>query len=200
MMNQTVPVEQHCHTHPFKRICWTAIFVGALVGLGLGFLLHLFGIAIGLSAVTMNKEGGAALAMGGALGILISVIVAMFLSGYAAGYLGRPLCPKRNLGILYGFTTWSVSLLLAAALMSHMSQYASNYSQNFLGTTANQKMGKNTEVIVAENKGATEALVITTASQLSSAACILFGLFFIGAISSCVGACCAMKCKKTDEI
>jgi len=36
----------HDCTHTYKRISWTAIFIGALVGLGLGFLLNLFGFKL----------------------------------------------------------------------------------------------------------------------------------------------------------
>jgi uncharacterized membrane-anchored protein YitT (DUF2179 family) len=32
--------------HLIHRICWSAIFAGAFVGLGLGFLLQLYGVPI----------------------------------------------------------------------------------------------------------------------------------------------------------
>ena len=120
MMSETVVIREPLCSD--QRMSWTAIFVGALVGAGLGFLLNLFGIAIGLSILT-QKDGAAALAVGGLLGFLIAVITSMVVAGYTAGYLGRTYCPKRNLGVLYGFTTWGVALILTAAVASHINHY-----------------------------------------------------------------------------
>jgi hypothetical protein len=206
MINETVAIhEAHCTIHAFKRISWTAIFVGALVGVGLGFLLNLFGIAIGLSVVTMNKEGAAALAIGGLIGALIAVIASMVVAGYAAGYLGRQHCPKRNLGIIYGFITWSLALLLSAAVMTQVSQYVSSYAHMLAGPTVmispNASGGS---VLTVEtprssvNKNQHVASAVAVPGSLAYGAFILFALFFIGAVSTCVGACWGMTCQKED--
>ena len=71
------------HSCLYKRMSWTAIFVGALIGTGLGFLLHLFGIAIGLSAFSLTPDGATAVAIGGIVGMLIGVIASMLAAGYA---------------------------------------------------------------------------------------------------------------------
>jgi hypothetical protein len=189
--------EEHCSVFPFKRISWTAIFVGALVGLGLTFLLTLFGVAIGLSAITVNKSGASAIAIGGLSGIAIAIVASMITAGYASGYLGRIYAPKRNLGILYGFTTWSVSLLLCTAVWSHIGQYAATYSQSVIGSTVVIENVGNT----AANKDNSERK--TTKTEVSSAniACgayIIFGLFFLGAFCTCFGACCGMRCGRDD--
>ncbi|MBA2650910.1 MAG: hypothetical protein H0U73_01370, partial [Tatlockia sp.] len=44
-------------SYTWPKISWSAIFSGALIGLGLGFLLQLFGIAIGLSAYHSTSAG-----------------------------------------------------------------------------------------------------------------------------------------------
>jgi len=62
-----------CPPHVYKRISWTAIFVGAIVAVGLSFLLNLFGIAIGLSAFTLSTDGASVLAVGGLVGMIIGV-------------------------------------------------------------------------------------------------------------------------------
>ena len=54
----------------------------------------------------------------------------MSVAGYTAGYLGRHSCSGCNLGILYGFTTWSVALLLTAIVTSHVGNYVSSYSNH----------------------------------------------------------------------
>src|SRR5436305_611289 len=101
MINKDANIQDTHGGTLFKSICWTAIFVGALVAVGLGFLLNLFSMAIGLSAVS-NSNGTMAVAIGGFIGLIIGVIVAMVVSGYVAGFLGRLHSQKRNLGILYG--------------------------------------------------------------------------------------------------
>ncbi|KTC93136.1 MULTISPECIES: hypothetical protein [Legionella] len=129
MLNETVNETPNVtNLHSCKRLSWTAVFVGAIVGVGLSFLLGLFGAAIGLSIFSMGANGVTTLAVGGLIGIVLSIIVSMLVAGYTAGYLGRLYCPRRNLGVLYGFTAWSVALMLSALLTTHMSAYLSPYS------------------------------------------------------------------------
>lgn len=202
MIKETIVAhEQHCFTHPLKRICWSAIFVGALVGIGLGFLFNLFGVAIGLSAVMISPEGNMAWAIGGVIGILIALIVTTMASGFAAGYLGRMYCPRRNLGILYGFTTWTMALLLSAVVAGYITHYASHYSETIMKTpiVVTHSNGAHTTTVnpKTDTQQATEP-VVTSTQGLTAGAFVLFGLFFIGAISSCVGACWAMSCRRDD--
>lgn len=128
MLNETViTTPNFTNLNPFKRISWTAIFIGAIVGIGLSFLLGLFGAAIGLSIFSMGANGVITLAVGGLIGIAICIIVSMLAAGYTAGYLGRLYCPRHNLGILYGFSAWTVALMLSAILTTHMSSYLAAY-------------------------------------------------------------------------
>ncbi len=48
-----------------KRISWSAILIGAIVAVGLGFLLNMFCLAIGLSAFTLDDQGKTVVAVGG---------------------------------------------------------------------------------------------------------------------------------------
>lgn len=128
MQNETIITTPNVtNLNPFKRLSWTAIFIGAIVGIGLSFLLGLFGAAIGLSMFSMGANGDITLAVGGLIGIAICIIVSMLAAGYTAGYLGRLYCPRRNLGILYGFSAWTVALMLSAILTTHMSAYLSSF-------------------------------------------------------------------------
>ena len=190
---------QHTHGHLYlKCISWSAIVVGALVGIGLSFLLNLFSVAIGLSIVTTSKEGMMSLAIGGFVGLVISSIVSMFFAGTAAGYLGRSYCAKRNLGVLYGFTTWSLALILTALLTSHIGHYVSNYSDFITNPTVivvthdrnmpamSQSTQNNTSVVTVNAQKATNNLGITSF--------LIFILFFVGAIASCFGGYFGMAC------
>ncbi len=205
MINETDVVHEHHHpTSSYKRICWSAIFVGALVAVGLSFLLNLFAVAIGLSAYTTNNAEPETIGVGGLIGIVIATIASMVAAGYAAGYLGRMYSPKRNHGILYGFTTWVVALLLSAAVAAHMTQYATTYLNAISGHALS--VGKNVSTAntaVDTTKATNEvnqsiASVTPSAETLAYGSFILFALFFIGAVSACVGACWAMTCRRDD--
>lgn len=197
VIKKTLAEEQNCHAHPFKRISWTAVIVGALVGVGLTFLLTLFSIAIGLSAFTAGKGGSPIIAIGGLIGIAIAVIASMVTAGYAAGYLGRLCSPHRNLGILYGFTTWSVSLLLGAAVWGHVGQYTSSFSHAVVGSTiVIENVGSDVKVTASDERKPSK--IQATPAHLACGTYIIFGLFFIGAFSTCFGACWGMTCKRDD--
>ena len=204
--NEIVTEPHCCGFHPFKRISWTAIFVGAIVGVGLTFLFNLFGLSIGLTAYTLNEEGSIVLMIGGFVGIMIGIIASVVAAGYAAGYLGRLCCPQRNLGIVYGFTTWSVALLLCSIVASQMSNYITSYSNaisHSIFVVSNDKEPAATTLEIkskADNSAEHQKSIKVTAasSTLAGLAFSVFALFFIGAIASCIGACWGMSCKRED--
>ena len=204
------PLENHCNcshsncncSHS-KRISWSAILVGALVGVGLGFLLNIFSVAIGLSAFTLGPDGAVIVALGGLIGIVLGLFVSMLVAGYTAGYLGRLYCPLRNLGIVYGFTTWTVTLLLSAVVTAHMSTYVTTYANTVSNSTVivstNQSNTPTTVTTKSNSEGTQKAVKInTTPKTLAWGAFSIFALLFIGAFASCVGACWGMRCCRKD--
>ena len=197
MINQTE--NEHCLINHHPHVCWSAIFAGAFVGVGLGFLLHLFGSAIGLSAYSSTSTGAQAIAIGGILGFLIGVIVSMFAAGYVAGYLGRFQQCMCHGGIIYGFVTWSMALALSALLIIPLTKYSFAYKYNLAQTVMQKTTNPNMHTPSAGQPQKVMddiAAKPTTASELAWSAWIMFILFFIGALSSCLGACMAMCCKK----
>ncbi len=199
---ETSSSPQVCGPYAYKRISWTAIFVGAFVGIGLIFLVNLFTIAIGLSVFTAGSDGAMALSIGGFIGLVIGIIASMLVSGYAAGYLGRFYCPLRNLGIIYGFTTWSLALLLSAVIGTHVSSYVVNYSHAITSPTVVMDDNSQTTPAVikttATDNGKNVVKVAVSASDLAWTAFTIFVLFFIGAVSTCIGACCGMSCRREE--
>ena len=201
MLNEQYATSGHTHEHLYFRcISWSAIIVGALVGVGLSFLLNLFSVAIGLSIVTTSKEGMVSLAIGGFVGLVISAIVSMFVAGTAAGYLGRSYCVKRNLGVVYGFTSWCLALILTALLASHMGHYISSYSTFITDPTSvvvthdrnmpalSQSTQDSTSVVTVNPQKATNDLGITSL--------LMFVIFFVGALASCFGGHYGMACER----
>lgn len=215
MMNENIA---HDHTHCcVKWVSWTAVFVGALVGLGLSFLLNLFNIAIGLSVFTTSADGMVTLAVGGFIGLLIGAIVSMFVAGYTAGYLGRPFCTKHNLGVLYGFTTWCLMLILTILLTSHIGRYVSAYSNalarpstvvimtddntpNTMTDVMKKDAVKTTRPATANQPAVVTVDVETATNRLGMGAFVVFILFFIGALFSCFGGHCGASCRKHDQV
>ena len=206
MTNSQSVMMTHTHEHAHcckKRFSWTAVFVGALVGVGLGVLLNIFNIAIGVSVFAVSSEGVMTLAIGGLVGMLIGIIISMFLAGMVAGYLGRPYCIKHNLGIVYGFTTWCVALILTVFLTSHIGHYISAYSNTLTNpatiivTSDVPPAASNT----AATDGTTTPVVISVekvTNGLGMGAFIVFILFFISAVASCIGGHYGMACKDDE--
>lgn len=187
----------HAHCWHVKSISWSAILAGALVGIGLTFLLNLFSVAIGLSIFSINNTGITSLAVGGMIGLAICAIVSMFVAGMVAGYLARPFCDTRHLGVLYGFTTWCLALLLTAILATYVGRYVSSYS-NFISNPSTIII---TEVSPSPEPQSNPAIIMNAQKATNTfgiGAFIVFVLFFIGAISSCFGGHCGMMCKSEE--
>ncbi|CDZ78029.1 hypothetical protein BN59_02326 [Legionella massiliensis] len=184
----------------FNQISWTAIFVGTLIGFGLGVLLDLFGLALSLSLFSTANTGAMLIAIGGMVSLLIGLAISMLIAGYATGYLGRPEKPQRHLAIFYGLTTWSLVLLLNALIALPLNQYIASFNATLYpsDTTASNSPGLTIEALptnIKNNEGITNDAPSPTASpkMLAESTFIIFGLFFIGACFSCFGASKGMR-------
>lgn len=193
-----------------KPISWTAVFAGAIVGLGLSFLLYVFGAAIGLTSFPTTQAGTNALAIGGFLGSVIGAVVSMFVGGWISGYLARKRYGYKeysitedhdskscgNIGALYGFLTWALALIVTILLAADVSSFiAARYVMSSnpraaIFTTTNPQAP-----IVSENRTRNDsnAPTNTTINEEKAAEAAgktlfaLFAIFFLGALSSCIG-------------
>jgi hypothetical protein len=199
MTNETIIVTDINHqTH---RLCWSAIIGGAFVGLGLAFLLHLYGVAISLSAISSSDHAASVIAVGGFLGMLLGVIAATATSGFVAGYLGRFHYHSLHGGVIYGFITWSLVLFLSAVMIGPMQQYITAYKSSIYPSTVIHSHGvvpnDNHTTPLKNNKGIVDQPVAQISSnQLAYAGWLIFVLFFVGAISSCIGASYGIRCNR----
>lgn len=203
-----------CHTGQFKCLSWSAIIAGAFVAIGLGFLLNLFGIAIGLTAYTTTPEGVTTLAVGGYIGMAIGVLVVMFVAGWVSGFLGYCAgCVHCNIGALYGFVTWSLALILTILLTSSVGQFTAiqyealtnpnssamrmssmpsmNVNSNAQSVASNAQMASSSNAMASNNKGNSSNTAQTNdekaAKTLGKSLLLVFLLFFVGAIICCYG-------------
>jgi hypothetical protein len=184
--------DQQARMCRFHRLSWTAVFVGALVGVGLTFLLNLFSMAIGLSLVSTSKEGMMSLAVGGFIGLAVGAIASFFTAGFAAGYLGRVYCIKRNLGVVYGFVAWCLALLFCVLLTANMGRYVAYYS-NFATnpTTMTMSLDGGVPMVAADSALPSASSITIDEKQASNALGLrmlfIFILFFLSALASCCG-------------
>lgn len=195
----------NCYRNKTTPIQWGPILAGAIVGLGLSFLLNLYSMAIGLSAYTNPEHGPAVIAIGGVLGLLIGVIFSMGLAGYVAGYLARFNHCYCHGGIIYGFVTWSLAIMFSALLIMPLTQYVSFFEDNLdphlTPPTATAAATTDVNVSVNSDSNASDKKAIeTNPKQLAYNGWVLFGIFFMGALSSCIGACVGMRGCKDDEV
>lgn len=175
------------HSAECKCFSWSPIFAGALVAMGLSFLLNLFSVAIGLTAFTTGSDGVETLALGGLLGAAIGVIAAMFTAGWVAGYLSQRHCGKRHLGALHGFLAWGVALIIAVLMASHIQQYVSFYA-HFLSGAATEVQITNTA-----NGAVTVITKDMRPGHVVISSYILFSLFFLSAFASSLGGHCGTR-------
>lgn len=175
----------HVH-HCTSCFTWKPIIAGALVAVGLAFLLNIFGVAIGLTAFTTTQEGIENLTLGGLLGICIGVVASMFAAGWIAGYLGQKHCLKRDLGSLYGFLAWCIALIIMVLLAHQMQQYVAYYTYVLAGTP---------DLVAAATTN-----TVATPHTITVSIYIAFSVFFLSAVSAAIGGHCGMchKCRQSN--
>jgi uncharacterized membrane protein len=198
---------------PTKCVSWSAIFAGALVGVGLSFLLNLFSLAIGVTAFATATDGTSALAVGGLIALLVSTIVAMFAAGMTAGGLSRscyaPGTRSCHMGSFYGFATWTVTLIMTVLLAMHMGHFINYTTSKMANPNATVHFTDNQSAPAVTTTGTSDAQQMTVnedkmAHGFASAAFITFFLFLIGAIACVLGAhsglCCCRRENGTCEV
>jgi hypothetical protein len=208
MRGENMQVQELCYIH-HKRISWTAVLVGALTAIGLSFLLNLFGVAIFLSAYKTMSSGSVFMLILSMLGMIAGLIASTLVAGYTAGYLGRFYCPERNLGIIYGFVTWVMALILGAVLIGLLSQYVVTYTNSISRTIVSVPLTVSqistpvgsTKISSNNKKGGKESIVEVnvTPANLASGAFIIFTFFLLGAVFTCVGATWGMHYERDTE-
>ncbi len=187
-MNTEMPVVMEETVTYVHHVSWSAIFAGALVGLGLGFLLKLYSVAIGLTFYSASTQGAPIIAIGGLLSMLIGIIISMMLTGFVTGYMGRSHCSYTG-GVIYGFITWSLVLFLSALMMGPAHQYVKSYTSSF---SQNSVANDDSPSISSTHN---VPLASVPVKGLVWSGWVIFLVFFGSAISCCIGAVLGMNCK-----
>jgi len=107
------------------RLSWGAILGGAFLAIGLMILLHLLGLAIGLTAVDQSPGGaGIWIAVWALIVPILAIFLGGLLSGRAAGATNRRGGAMNGL-VVWGFSTFVGIILFASAITSVIGTAAS---------------------------------------------------------------------------
>jgi hypothetical protein len=168
-----------------RSLSWGAVLTGALVALGLTFLFNLLTIALGLSLYTQSTDGAKVLTFAGYAWVLIGGYIILFISGWIAGRLVHHHCILHWCnGILHGFVTWTVYLILSMMVLSYMATPA---SVSLLRTTFMSITDESTTSINPDRQSDSKS----TPQTVHKAGHVAFGSFFIflvGALGCAAGA------------
>lgn len=188
---------QSCYV---KCISWAGIVAGALVAVGLSFLLNLLGVSLDLSVFSASAEGSKTIAMGGFIVLLIISVVVMFIAGKVAGKLGRFTCKTRKIGILHGFLAWVLALIISIVGADSLNKFIVGhvngmvYQSSHYGQLTSSEAASLTSTIVADaSKDLASVSTDKKSSVLSIATFLTFLIFFVGAVASCLGGYCAAR-------
>ncbi|TWT85771.1 hypothetical protein Pla123a_05780 [Posidoniimonas polymericola] len=134
----------HSHTHTtiqephalWPRLSWGAIFAGLVVTLSLCWLLHMFGLALGVSISdaydSATMEGG--LDDAAAAWTIVSWLIAFFIGSMVAARLAGSI--DDFAGMLHGLTLWGVGTLAAVAISYYGLSMLLGVGQSALSATA----------------------------------------------------------------
>lgn len=174
-----------------RYLSWSAIFAGAVAGVGLNFLLNLLSLGLGISSFSIDSEGNTFFSFAGFLCFCLAAILAMFSTGWIAGKLTPVVVKARAFGLLIGFIAWSMLLIMTIILITNMIQYAafhSNFTSNLVAIKLTNDAPMLTETVADTRKKSPLHINIETRRKvLTLNAFLTFVLFFIGSLSGCMG-------------
>jgi hypothetical protein len=183
--------------HPiWGKISWPAIVAGAVAGVGLNFLLNLLSLGLHFASFSIDGAGNLTFSFFGYLSFCVSGFIAMFFTGWISASAAIPLSPNKLWGVLHGFLAWSLLLMLTIILITNMIQYTAFHS-NFTAAlvaikiTNNAPMTTETFAKISDLESSKKILTLN--------AILTFILFFIGALSSCLGGYLGYKPTNKDE-
>lgn len=116
------------------KISWGGVFGGVLAGIGALMLLSSLGLAVGISATDARNPDGSALGTGAAVWTAVSLLVALFLAGWASTRLS--MMWERTTAIFEGVLVWVLSMILILYLTASGIGLVASGAFGLLGGTA----------------------------------------------------------------
>src|SRR6266576_4914045 len=101
---------------------WTPVVAGAFAAAALGFVLHSFAIAVGLSVSSTAptwRDASFALVLLSGLYVLLAALASYGLGGYVAGLMRARATSREDADLrdgLHGLLVWALATLLTAVI------------------------------------------------------------------------------------
>jgi hypothetical protein len=116
------------------RVSWSGIFGGVVVGIGLLLLLTALGLAVGITSIDPNTPDASRIGVGAALWTGISLLIALFVGGWAATRMS--MLWDRTAALFQGTLVWALSMLLILWLAASGIGLIAGQTFNLAGTMA----------------------------------------------------------------
>jgi hypothetical protein len=134
MAVETEVLERTARPFEGMKISWGGVFGGVLAGIGALMLLSSLGLAIGISATDPQDPNGAALGIGAGVWTAITLLVALFLAGWASTRLS--MLWEKTTAMFEGVLVWVLSLILILYLTANGIGLVASGAFGLLGKTA----------------------------------------------------------------
>jgi ABC-type transport system involved in multi-copper enzyme maturation permease subunit len=133
-VEREVLIERTTGAFEGMKISWGGVFGGVLAGIGTLMLLSSLGLAIGVSAVDPRNPDGAALGTGAAIWTAVTLLIALFIAGWASTRLS--MLWERTTAMFEGVLVWVLSLILILYLTANGIGLIAGSAFGMVGQTA----------------------------------------------------------------
>ncbi|HEY8507371.1 MAG TPA: hypothetical protein VIL32_03375 [Steroidobacteraceae bacterium] len=116
-VEREVLIERPVDRFEGMKISWGGVFGGVLAGLGTLLLLSSLGLAVGVSAVDAGGAQGESLGRGAAIWSAVSLLIALFVGGWASTRLS--MLWERTTALFEGALVWVLSMMLILYLAAN---------------------------------------------------------------------------------
>lgn len=191
---------QTCHEG--CEVSLKPIFIGTLVGLGLDIILAVLVAVFNPKVFLVDTAGIAVFSSVGFIILLLSVLIAHFVGGWAAAYLGQSHNSCSLKGILYGFSTWVLGLFIFIAFFSQLNYY---FEKQVMGLYSAPPAGvrqaavKEKQAMQVGNSSSEKNTDEAPYTPYGLPLFVLFVFLATGGGAACFGGYAGTKCRKEEE-
>lgn len=105
------------------RIKWSALLAGATLSVGVWILLHVLGLAAGLTSIDPHSPGSLrAAGIGTGIWSVVASLLALFAGGALASYMAGPV--DRVSGAMHGAVLWALTLVAGVFMIASVAGMA----------------------------------------------------------------------------
>jgi hypothetical protein len=100
------------------QIRWTAVIAGWLVAAGIAYVLYVFGLAVGFTAldISTTEQTAEGIGVGAAIWVIVTWCASLFLGGMFASWLDGSA--DQTIGALHGVVVWGLAVTATGLLVA----------------------------------------------------------------------------------